>query len=795
MRTVLISCIILLFLTVSVSAQKQANVWYFGNRAGLNFNSGSPVAITDGKMETFEGCATICDKQTGQLLFYTQGDTVWDRTHQIMPNGTGLGGNYSSTQSAIIVPRPKTPNQYYIFTVDARAGKFSGSTGTGGMSLNLVDMTLNGGLGDVVTKAQLIVTPTCEKLTATPHCNGTDYWILVHHWGTDSIYSYLLTSTGLAAKPVVSQTGLPMTGTVADEAIQSIGYMKISPDGKRIALASYKNLHYIQIGDFDNLTGIASGFFRDSAFGSSFSVDGGPYGISFSPDNSKLYLSVQSINNIYQYDLNAGSPAAVIASRVLIKKITNNLVGALQLGPDGKIYVAKNGSPKLDVISQPNQQGVACSYNSDAVQTGTVFRNYSEFGLPDFVESYLVPHHYAVLSYNSCMGTTDTVFVDSALTEPVTVLWDFGDPASGADNVSTLANPTHIFSAKGTYKVSVTVEYLCGKFTVTKNISTIDNFKVDAGPDRLMCSGDSIHLNATGGINYTWSPAAGLSCTDCANPVVTASVTTTYTVQISNGPGCFDTDDVTVTVLNKVTALVSPADTTICSGQSVRLLASGGDEYSWAPSDYLSATNVSNPVATPLQSVTYKVVAGLANCPKDSTTITINVQPLPVVDAGPDINLFAGISATLNASSSPVNTIQWTPAEGLDNPDILQPVASPKQTTNYTIRVTDDFGCVAEDYVVVTIKDGQLYIPNAFSPNNDGINDEFSFYADGVKSVDLKIYNRWGELIFHSDSPAKKWDGKFNNRLLPVGSYAYVVIATQYDDVKVVYKGVVTLLR
>ncbi len=787
---------ILFFGFYLVLAQKQANIWYFGNKAGLDFSSGSPVALTNSKMETFEGCATICDKNTGQLLFYTEGDTVWDRTHTIMPNGRGLGGNYSATQSAIIVPRPETAGQYYIFTVDARAGKYTGSSGSGGMSLNLIDMSLNNGLGDVVTKSKLIISPTCEKLTATPHCNGTDYWVLIHCWGTDSIYSYLLTKTGLSANPVISRTGISMTGKVTDQAIQSIGYMKISPDGRKLALASYRNLHYLQVADFDNQTGISSNFFNDSAFGSSFSVDGGPYGISFSPDNSKLYLSVQGTNSIYQYDLSTGTPAAIIASRFLVKKVASfYIVGGLQLAPDGQIYIAKNNSPKLDVIKNPNLAGVACNYQTDGVQTGSVTQHYSELGLPDFVESFVVPHHQAVLTYNSCEGLKDTIMVDSALANPVTVVWDFGDPASGADNTSTLPNPNHVFSSKGTYIVSVTVTHPCGSFTVKKTISTIGNFKVNAGADQLICAGEPLQLTATGGLNYKWFPAAGLSCTDCSTPSVTGTVTTTYTVQISNGPDCFDEDEVVVTVLDKVIVSVIPTDTSICEGQTVQLAASGGTDYTWSPVDYLTNSTLATPITTPLKSVTYKVVVGLGNCPKDSTFVRIDIHPRPTVDAGQNIKLYAGNSAQINATASPVKTIQWTPAEGLDNPDILQPTATPSQTTQYIAFVTDEYGCTDSDSVLISVEQGQVYFPSAFSPNGDGVNDTFNFYSEGVKSVNLKIFNRWGEMIFQSDSPMKLWDGKFKNQYQSVGAYVYLAVVTQYDDKEVIYKGTVTLLR
>ena len=201
-------------------AQKEANNWYFGSNAGLNFNNSPPVPIKTGKLSTQEGCAAISDKN-GKLLFYTDGVSVWDNTNKVMPSGKGLGGNYSATQSAIIVPRPgSSTSQYYIFTVDAWAGHSPRSTGNGGLNLNLVDMTLHGGLGDVTTKDQHIISPTCEKLTATMHCNGIDYWVVTHKWGSDSLEAYLLlTATGLSATPIVSHSGIVMKNITNDSSI------------------------------------------------------------------------------------------------------------------------------------------------------------------------------------------------------------------------------------------------------------------------------------------------------------------------------------------------------------------------------------------------------------------------------------------------------------------------------------------------------------------------------------------------------------------------------------------------
>ena len=201
--------------TVNSSGQ-EGNIWYFGQNAGLDFNSGAPVALTDGQLNTLEGCATISD-QNGALLFYTDGMTVYDRNHGIMPNGTGLVGNNSSTQSSIIVGKPMSVDIYYIFTID-------GTTGGGiGLHFSEVDMTLNGGLGDVNSIKNVMLFPYgCEKVTAVKHQNGTDFWIVSRLENSNEYHSYLLSSSGVNTTPVVTNIG-PVYN-------QTIGYLKCSPN-------------------------------------------------------------------------------------------------------------------------------------------------------------------------------------------------------------------------------------------------------------------------------------------------------------------------------------------------------------------------------------------------------------------------------------------------------------------------------------------------------------------------------------------------------------------------------------
>ena len=193
--------VFILFLGCSLFAQKEGNIWYFGQNAGIDFNGATPLALTNGALYTNEGCATICDT-SGSLLFYTDGNKVWNKNHTLMPNGNGLMGHFSSTQSAIIVKKPSSTTIYYVFTVYQLAG-------APGLRYSEVDISLQNGLGDVNTnKNILIVTPTCEKITAVSHKNNVDFWIITHLFGSNTFHSYLLSSTGLTMTPVVSKQAI-----------------------------------------------------------------------------------------------------------------------------------------------------------------------------------------------------------------------------------------------------------------------------------------------------------------------------------------------------------------------------------------------------------------------------------------------------------------------------------------------------------------------------------------------------------------------------------------------------------
>ena len=419
-----------------VYSQGEANIWYFGQNAGLDFNSGSPIALTNGQLVTDEGCATISNG-AGQLLFYTDGVTVYNKNHTVMVNGTGLLGHSSSMQSATIVPKPGSTNLYYIFTTDAE-------TLPNGFRYSVVDMNLDGGNGAVTTvKNILIYTPTTESLGITKHANGIDFWIVTHEWNNNNFNAHLLTASGLSSVPVTTSIGLPISG---GSGFAAAGSIKLSPSGSKLAITSVSD--FAQLYDFDANTGVLSNVVTLTTEAGELS------GIAFSPDESLLYIS-NSFGKIHQFNLNAADiPNSIFT-------IYNGgwipTVGQMQVGPDNKIYVAVNNRTKLGVINNPNILGLGCNFVIDGIDLSG---RLSKLGLPSFNQSFFAP---SIRVQYTCLGQISQFQLGN--TTITSANWDFGD-----GNTSTSLSPTHTYTTAGTYNVTVSTTSPSGSGSATREI-------------------------------------------------------------------------------------------------------------------------------------------------------------------------------------------------------------------------------------------------------------------------------------------------------------------------------------
>jgi hypothetical protein len=380
---------LLIILPHLVFSQKQGNIWYFGNHAGLDFNYNPPVPLLNGATynSTYvgwgthsEGTSVICDS-SGSLLFYTNGKKVWNNIHQLMPNGDSLLGHPSSTQSALIVPQPGSSRYFYIFTTDA----FVEDSLRYGFRYSVVDICNDNGLGDVDKgrKNIKLLDTVAEKLTTIRHSNGTDYWIITHKYFSDAFYAYHLSSIGII-DTVVSHIGsVHPTGTTV--LFAAIGQLKASPDGNKLVIVNGNSSTSIaEYFDFNKTTGIISNCVNIQT-----NLLYSYYGASFSTDNSKIYISSWlNGQGIYQFDLNAGNgnQDSVRASKIRISNGLHNYFG-LQLADNGKIYASTTAgsSPYISVINFPNLPGLSCNCVDSAIY---LIGGSCSYSFPNFIDSY-----------------------------------------------------------------------------------------------------------------------------------------------------------------------------------------------------------------------------------------------------------------------------------------------------------------------------------------------------------------------------------------------------------------------
>ena len=431
---------------ISLYAQnKQANNWYFGHNAGITFNTpdGSPQVLYDGQIHQWEGCASISDA-TGNLLFYTDGLTVWNAQHDTMPNGTGLNGNPSATMSSIVVPAPGSDSLHYLFTVPV-------NTDSTGLCYSIVNMNLSSGLGDITdTKNTYLTGPVQEAVTSVGHADGISFWVITHLWNTNTFHLFLVDQDSLHTIPQSCSVG----DTNSGDYYTVYGYLKASIKGNKLAMV-VSDEKYVQLFNFNPNDGSISdpislyppGWYK-------------AYGLEFSPDESKLYVGLYKsshppVSKIIQYDISSNDSATIVNSGIEVAEVSNSYssFGALQVGPDMRMYIARNFHPYLSIIEQPDSTGNACNYIDSAILlddgSGTFI---SRLGLPAFIQSFF---NYANFTWEGhCIGDT-TFFAITDTASQDSVFWDFGDTTTGILNNSTSFFPYHIYSDTGSFQVSV----------------------------------------------------------------------------------------------------------------------------------------------------------------------------------------------------------------------------------------------------------------------------------------------------------------------------------------------------
>ena len=651
----ILALVLFLFVHAQLFAQGEGNIWHFGWNAGIDFNSGSPVAFT-GYVNTNEGCASICDS-AGNLLFTTNGIRVYSATGTLI--GNGMYGTNTTTQSALIVPFPNSPTKYYIFTADYQGQAH-------GLRYSIVDMTMNGGLGWLVTQNIPLVTPICEKLTAVRNTNGTDYWIIVHAYPSNEFYVYPVTSNGVGS-PIIIPIGLPIVNNN-----NAIGCLKASPNGQKLVAARCNVANDpIEMFDFNATTGMISNYLPIPS-------QGGAYGVSFSPDNTKFYIgyNVGTGINLEQYNLSIANfqnfPYIIVQGNFQYHT-------GLQLGPDGKIYCTKNGLITMGVINNPNLAGAACNYN-DAGLTLTA-GTFGEYGLQNIIEN--------IFASPPCSVNLGPVVLSCGNNSSITL-----HAGGGFANYIWSTGGTHEsiqITAVGSYSVTVTTSSGC---TATDNVNVTNppspSTSINSITDTLSCitsDNGAIDINVSGGAgNYSYEWSNGDTTQDLNN--ISAG---NYSVTITDSVGCSIIDSsFTIVQINDLLLSDSSFSELSCFGDSsgfINLtLQNGLPPYNFEWSNGDTTENLSG-----LGAGTYNVTVTDAGGCTASDTIIIS-QPTQLYST---ITTSADTLFCNTAGGTPVYHYAWSTGA------TTQFIDSAYNGT-YTVTVTDINNCTAEVSIVIS---------------------------------------------------------------------------------------------
>lgn len=532
-------CMVVFLLPLCCLAQRENTIWYFGNGAGVDFATTPPTPLL-GPIITQEGTASVCDASTGAFLFATDGKTIFDRNLSPMPNGTGLEGGWSSTQSALIIPKPRDSGKFYVFT----AGDLSnGTLNDPGLHYTIVDMALNGGLGDVSTTKNVELLDSCaEKLHATLHCDGESYWVVAHHAKRPRFYMYLVTPLGVQP-PIVCDVGMQYTTPARFEGGNyGLGMLKFSASGTMLAMAN-PHSKLCEVFNVDLRRGsISNPRLVDTA--SAF------YGLSFSPNERILYVTTW--NEVLQYDL---STAPINSSRSVLGTINSftdsSFCGGIQRGPDGSIYIAD--STRLQPIPRPDSFGAACGY---LTTTPVVLRSPTSamIGLPNIIDGQYLPKPIAMCPRADftcdavvCSGETMS-FINYSSTSSTVWTWHF--PTGIPSTYNGRTPPAITFTTPGVTKVMLIASNAIGFDTIEVEIRVAALPTAEAGADVAFCAKDVQRLRASGCVRYAWEPASQVSDAASDNPTITATQTTTYYVTGWNEDGCSDIDTVVAEFLD-----------------------------------------------------------------------------------------------------------------------------------------------------------------------------------------------------------------------------------------------------
>lgn len=742
------------------------NQWYFGETAGLDFNFNPPQALADeNQMFSPEGCATVSD-QNGQLLFYTNGSTVWNKDHDVMVNGTGLGGDSTSAQSALILPFADDNTMFYIFSTEEVYGDF-----TFNMKMSIVDMKKDTARGQVLIKNVPIIECSTERVTATGF-DGTPF-LLTHEYGNNNFRAYQINPSGVIG-PLHSSAGEPH---YFEQEPRATGYMKFATGANMVAVLLPGGSNFIDILDFNLVNGEVSNSRLIDIQEPATEV----YGLEFSPDGLNLFVSTREPGaKLLKYrldSLNSENPVADIEATKETVATAPNL-GALQLGPNGSIYIAVDGSSTLDEIQNPSGMTAmdvgytAASTNIDPLGEGRI----SRLGLPNFTQQVGSSATQPGISTEVACAGVETVFSGSGRDPSIEFYtWDFGDGTVIAD----LSSPdtTHIYTVDSTYIVTLTLSNRCDVDTVLTD--TIQVFTIPEVPmvptDTALCGG-SVTLSAwdvdRGDLSYYWS-------TGDTTRQVTFDAPAIVDVAIVNSSGC-SSDTLTVFIGDGESFVDLGPDLIICQNDSLILDSNDpGPDYTWTRDGVVvgeERTQLVNANTAGDFVYAVQVINDFTGCIY-TDSVTISIQPAPTATQANIVNpecSEANGSFSLDISDTGSFSYEMTGpvASGpftFDGPGTTPAFTSLPSGTYVTTISNAVTGCVNTE--VFQLEDNAAFEMEAIAQNECARTGDIriSFSRQVPAQVEINVLNQSGTAVFNATQDLR--NSTFDINDLDSGTY------------------------
>jgi len=779
---------------IQAQAQREGYVWAFGRNAGLDFNTGNPVALRTA-VNQLEGMASVCNAY-GELLFYTAGSNIYDRTHHPMPNGSANLLVFSGTQPAVIVQDPGNTDRYYVFTLEQTT--YSGIGGI--LSYRVVDMTLNGGLGDVIGGTPILLDDhLTEKMTVVPGTGCNSIWVLVRSRVRNEYKSYHVTASGVNITPVISPAGL--YNTYPNYNPYDVGTLVISPDLKKLAAAvgedgnipaasagSIVNFRGIELYDFDRGAGTVS---------NPMQVDTGTtyYGLCFSPDNAKLYatsyLPSSATHALYQFDMTVPVRGAIEASRVHV--YSGPSVTALKRGPDGKIYMNMFDGSYMATINFPNRSGTACQPRPYTVNLVPGTR--CAMGLPNEI-GIAVPEDTVRSARQVMICYRDSGTLTALNTGGRDYLWDDG-----------IRVESRTVDSAGLYVVQYKKDCTLYADSFYVRFSRPVPVLTTRPP---VCSGSNANLadimpDTTDTLMFTYRWYTGddrllREQTTVFGDTLGEVRPGSYTVRISQEGFC-DTS-LPFSIDTPYYKASFTADTLACTGDTLHFTnttPANSDTWRWQLGDGNTDTAyiVSHAYA---QEGAYRVqltAASVNGYCRDNAAHDVLIKTLhlslqagsPLADIGTQVML-------RTAAPEPYKILAWMPEDMFADQQAYMQSVTVRGATRYLVIGRSSDGCPDTAFADVGINTAVSF-PDAFTPNADGRNDIFRPVIAGPvpRILVFRVFDRWGKLVFDAGNAHGGWDGTYNGRPAAIGVYYYLFRAETAAGEQMDKKGEVTLLQ